>query len=346
MPPPEARRCLAVRATCGHAVSVAAARADEPHRRLAFLVLLVALVVPCAACSLNGEKIIKVAELPDTPDFQMNVAHSYGPGAEPTHVDIGYVYEQDSLLGCPVVNPNGRYVGYIARGGYLKLRKEEIDQLAAKANITLPDAPQLPFWDAWGGKLALLAIPSLLALTSLVDSRLRVNRAPPAEAPPEFGAHIATHRTPARPTLMLLIGYGLPATIAVFGAVSVVGLVSSGEPVLAVFVLVAFCVPIGMIYLLASAWTRGHSVALYEGGLVRMVGRETLTIPYADLLSVSLSAVRGAVSGVPVTKSYFVRFSPKYERDFSYEVHAREEFDRLVGALNARGVRIESETAR
>lgn len=309
------------------------------------LLLLGIVVLPTAGCSLNGEKIVKVADLPDTPDYQIRVEHAYGPGSDLQHVDVGYVWQQDRLLGCPVVNENGRYVGYVGSDtDYVKLDDGALEQLAAKAGVTIPVRSPIPFWDAWGGRLALLSIPLLLTLSWVVDTRLRTNRAgvDEADAAPEFGAVIARYVKPARPTLMLLLGYGVPLALFVMGATSVVGLLQKHELGITLVVAVGFLVPMGIVFLFASAVTRGHGVVLYEGGIVRTAGGDRLKIRYEDLQRVGIAELRQTVSGVPVTRSYQVRFSPLYEHDFSFDFGTKAELDRLLAALAAKGVRIEA----
>jgi hypothetical protein len=52
---------------------------------------------------------------------------------------------------------------------YLDLSREEVNQLARRAGIDLPENPKLPFWDAVGGKLAAIAGIVLLACAKSGD---------------------------------------------------------------------------------------------------------------------------------------------------------------------------------
>jgi len=97
--------------------------------------------------SWGGEKIIKVANFPDTEGFKT---------LEGKHLDAGYRYKQISLFFIPVWNYDGKWCGYIGESDhYLDISKTDLADLAS---INLPDSPSLPFWDSYGGKLLLLGI--------------------------------------------------------------------------------------------------------------------------------------------------------------------------------------------
>jgi hypothetical protein len=131
-----------------------------PSRILFLLVLFgVALGSGCIVYSTDGEKIIKVADFPDKPEFQREVRNQSGIGAEKIYIDAGYTWSQTTFFWCPIYNGTGKYVGHIGSDTkYLPLEPAEIKELAAKAQITLPESPQLPFWDRIGGKLAAFGI--------------------------------------------------------------------------------------------------------------------------------------------------------------------------------------------
>ena len=136
--------------------------------KIIFLIIIFATFW-VSACS-RGEKIIKVAEFPDTPEFQVDVGSERSPGIpdltvppKKVHIDLGYVWSQTKILYCPVDNSNGQYVGYTGDDKtYIKLKKSELDELTKKANVTIPESPPLSFWDTWGGKL--IGVPILLIL--------------------------------------------------------------------------------------------------------------------------------------------------------------------------------------
>ena len=113
------------------------------------VIILTVLAMPVRAAaglfSYGGEQIIRVQDFPDTEEFE------YSRGR---YIDAGYVYKQVSILFIPVWNYDGRWVGYVGSDEeYLNLEKEELDQMAKEANISLPATPGLPFWEAIGGKL-------------------------------------------------------------------------------------------------------------------------------------------------------------------------------------------------
>ncbi len=129
-----------------------------------------------SACS-RGDRIIKVADLPDTPEFQVDARPEFSsPTKVPTirvHVDVGYVWTQNKLIFFPVLNLEGRYVGYTGNEEtFIELKKGELEDWAAKANVSIPEKPSIPFWDAWGGKLALIALTPPFILLSLLADRL------------------------------------------------------------------------------------------------------------------------------------------------------------------------------
>src|SRR5215203_2222658 len=93
----------------------------------------------------GGQEIIKVADFPNTAEFE------YARGE---YIDAGYAYKQVTIFFIPVLNYDIKWVGYVGeKNGYLQLKKAELDRLAAKANVRLPETPALPVWDSIGGKL-------------------------------------------------------------------------------------------------------------------------------------------------------------------------------------------------
>lgn len=148
----------------------------EPVRSGALILLAAALfaVAIGSACS-RGDRIIKVADLPQTPDFEVNARPEFAPPtnvpATKVHLDVGYVWKQNSLLFMPIFNDDGHYVGYTgSEATYIEFKKDELAEWTARANVTLPDKPSIPFWDAWGGKLLLVVlIPPFVFLSLLAD---------------------------------------------------------------------------------------------------------------------------------------------------------------------------------
>ena len=145
-------------------------------RRQKLLVLaVIALVGAGSACS-RGDRIIKVADLPQTPDFEVDARPLYAPlsmPAQKTHIDIGYIWKQNSLIFLPIFNDNGRYVAYTGSDSqYIEFKKGELENWTAKANIALPPDPSIPFWDAWGGKILLIVLIPPVVFLSLLWDRL------------------------------------------------------------------------------------------------------------------------------------------------------------------------------
>ena len=138
------------------------------------LLLILITVLTAAACS-RTERIIKVAELPNTPEFEIEARPQFAPPmsvkAEKVHLDIGYLWNQNKLLFFPIFNDNGRFVGYTGSDvQYIELKKGEVEDLTTKANIPMPQTPSIPFWDAWGGKLLLaVLIPPFVVLSLFVE---------------------------------------------------------------------------------------------------------------------------------------------------------------------------------
>jgi hypothetical protein len=99
--------------------------------------------------SFGGETIAKIADFPDTPEFQNQEGH---------YVDAGMRYKQISIFFIPVWNYDQEWCGYISDKMYLDLSKEKLDELATAAHISLPSEFQVSFWDKIGGKLLLGAL--------------------------------------------------------------------------------------------------------------------------------------------------------------------------------------------
>lgn len=100
--------------------------------------------------SFGGEVMSKVQDFPDTEAFQLE---------DDTYVDAGCIYKQVSILFIPVWNYDIRWCGYTGEGdSYLALTKEELDEMAKEANVTLAESPSLPFWSSIGGKLVFLVL--------------------------------------------------------------------------------------------------------------------------------------------------------------------------------------------
>lgn len=107
----------------------------------------------------NGEEIEKILDLPlrDEFYFQAYDGKSY-------HVNLGVLHKQFSIFGIPLFNyGTKRYVLYtdkkIGKYDYIydDLTQSDIAYLQREFG-GIPSTPELPFWDAWGGKLLVLLL--------------------------------------------------------------------------------------------------------------------------------------------------------------------------------------------
>ncbi len=106
----------------------------------------------------TGEHIAKVANLPM--DDQYTIEYN---GIR-YHVDLGIKHDQLSIFWVPLFNYGSeKYVMFTDEkiGEYdgicQELSRAEIEYLQDTIG-GIPSEPQLPFWDAWGGKLLVLLI--------------------------------------------------------------------------------------------------------------------------------------------------------------------------------------------
>ena len=104
----------------------------------------------------DGEKIIKVVDLPDTEDF---VDDNGSP------LDLAYIYKQIVILWIlPVWNYDGRWcLNDGTSESYYAIDKAEWDAAMQSDRLALPGKSPVPFWDAVGGKLVLI-VGALLAI--------------------------------------------------------------------------------------------------------------------------------------------------------------------------------------
>ncbi len=104
----------------------------------------------------DGEKIIKVVDLPDKEDF---VADNGAP------LDLAYIYKQVIIVWIlPVWNYDGRWCLHDGTSeSYYDIDKAEWDAAMQNDGLALPDKSPVPFWDAIGGKLVLIG-GALLAI--------------------------------------------------------------------------------------------------------------------------------------------------------------------------------------
>ena len=108
--------------------------------------------------SWGGDSFYKVADLPDTYQYQFNS----------DYVDIGVKYSEIQIFFLPVWQYDMKYVAVIPNNSdsYYDLSNEEVMELAKSASISIPPISQvkLDFWTAWGGKMVLALLIALFVL--------------------------------------------------------------------------------------------------------------------------------------------------------------------------------------
>ena len=100
-----------------------------------------------APFSWGGEKLVKIAELPDADRFRNSDGHYF---------DIGTIYKQVTLFWIPVWNYDIRWTGYANESQYVELDRSELRRLADIAKVRFPPDIELPFRDRYGGKILIL----------------------------------------------------------------------------------------------------------------------------------------------------------------------------------------------
>ena len=103
-----------------------------------------------------GDDIIGVEDLPENEMFTLT-----DENGKSYHADLGILHEQFSILWIPIVNyGTEKYVLY-TKGKNFCAGLDETEMQLIKAVIdknNLPEQPELPFWNAWGGKILLIIL--------------------------------------------------------------------------------------------------------------------------------------------------------------------------------------------
>ena len=111
------------------------------------------------------EKIVKIRELPNTPEFQIK---------DGTYYDIGVLYTKKQFLWLGYAYGETEYVGYIdSQLMYVPLSKEEWSKIAKSAKVVLPPTAEISFFDAYMSRPILLL---LLLLTAYFGRRFYYQR--------------------------------------------------------------------------------------------------------------------------------------------------------------------------
>lgn len=94
--------------------------------------------------SWGGEKIVKVTDFPNNPDFQTETGE---------YIDAGYKYKQVTIFFIPVWSYGGEWVGYIGSDKqYWQIGYSDLKEAAESAGLELSNS-KISFWDAIGGKI-------------------------------------------------------------------------------------------------------------------------------------------------------------------------------------------------
>ena len=118
----------------------------------------------------NGIEGEKVLDLPQRDEFtiQAENGNSY-------HADLGILHEQFSIFWIPLLNyGEEKYVLFTDKkvGDYDFLYADlDQDDIVYLQSIFggIPSTPELPFWDAWGGKLLAFALIGILWFIGKTD---------------------------------------------------------------------------------------------------------------------------------------------------------------------------------
>lgn len=114
----------------------------------------------------NGKQILVVQILPQTDDYCIEL-----DDGTKEHADLAIYYDQLVIFGMPIFNyGKAEYVLFAPIEGreydylYSELSPDDMDYIAYDTGERVPLQPELPFWDKWGGKLAMLTFLSFIAL--------------------------------------------------------------------------------------------------------------------------------------------------------------------------------------
>ncbi|QWX84005.1 hypothetical protein H0I23_16385 [Cellulophaga sp. HaHaR_3_176] len=94
----------------------------------------------------DEQRIVKVADLPDTEEYQIE---------DGRYFDIGKMYTISHIVWLPYNNTEVIYAGYVDDETYVELSADEIKTIAAAANIKISEEASASFFDRIGGKIIL-----------------------------------------------------------------------------------------------------------------------------------------------------------------------------------------------
>ena len=98
----------------------------------------------------SHERIVKVRDLPDTPQFQLK---------DGTYYDIGSMYEIKHIFGLSYSNSDAEYIGYIgSQDRYVVISPKELNTIVASTRTSIPEKAKIIFFDRFVSKPLLLLI--------------------------------------------------------------------------------------------------------------------------------------------------------------------------------------------
>ncbi len=108
------------------------------------------------------EKIKKIYDFPQTEDYQAK---------DGRHFDLGIKYTVYQIAFVPIYQEGEtEVVGYIDDDTYLEIPQEYMNELESENNIQFSSIANLPFWDAWGGKI-IAGVVILLIIYGFIPSK-------------------------------------------------------------------------------------------------------------------------------------------------------------------------------
>ena len=129
---------------------------------LLITILVILFQVPTNAQSIKNllpfgskEKIIRVRELPNIPEFQIK---------DGTYYDIGSIYTKKQFLWLGYSYGEPEYVGYLdSQQMYVPLSKEQLNIITNSAKVVLPENAEISFFDAYLSRPLIFIIVLLAA---------------------------------------------------------------------------------------------------------------------------------------------------------------------------------------
>ncbi len=106
------------------------------------------------------EKIVKIVDLPDTEEFQLEDGRFF---------DIGIKYTISHIVWLPYSNTEPIVTGYVDDETFVELTEEEIKQIASFAKVEIPNDASASFFDRIGGKI-ILGILLLIVVYGIYSS--------------------------------------------------------------------------------------------------------------------------------------------------------------------------------